>query len=157
MTEKLIQSLKSAADILEVSLAEANDYDIQTIVAILLVEIGKADGEYTLDEQRELMSVLAREFELPNEESSHIMEVADFLSSDSSAKESLYKKLEESLGENQRIKLINFLCQMIFADGEVKQLEVDKVKSLAFKLGASEEELLAAVKLAEEQNSSREQ
>lgn len=156
MTEKLITTLKSAADVLEVSIADATDYDLQTIVALLLVEIGKADGEYTLEEQKTLMRVLAREFELPDEDSIHIMDVADFLSSDATAKSGLYQRLKENLNQEQRIKLTHFLCKMIFADNQVKQLEVDKVKSLAAQLGATEEEVVQAVRLAEEERQQQE-
>lgn len=144
MAEEFVKRLRESPDLSTVNLETLTDSEFQTVVAVMMLEVAHADGEYTEDERRALLKIFAAEFGIADETSGHIVEVADFLVRNSDSKEKFYQKLRNSLSPVHRGRILQFLVQISKADGFVEQAERLAIQSLARKIGATDEEFRAA-------------
>ncbi|MCQ0987398.1 tellurite resistance TerB family protein [Jiella marina] len=111
--------------------------DLRVACAALLFHIIDADGTVTEEERQRLDEVLGEEFGLSTEEASklaHDGQRADQLSVD------LYQftsVLKNRLSEEQRVRFVELLWEVTYADGEVHELEDNLVWRISELLGVS--------------------
>jgi uncharacterized tellurite resistance protein B-like protein len=117
---------------------QAFDEDDYRLAAVaLLVHIAEADGAIDSAEKIRLKEIIERNFGLDDSATSRL--IANAKQSDREAVDFYHftNVLKRSLDENGRLKIIEMLWEMAFADGQVHELEENIVWRLAELLGIS--------------------
>ena len=117
--------------------------NLQTIAALVLLYAAKADNNFNPQEFDILMRSLAKSFSLPDEESAHILEVANFLKKESGKLEKFTEILNQNLELSQRRTLLKLMWDTVSADGVVNTLETEAAKTITKLLGLTEADLSA--------------
>ena len=114
----------------------AND-DPRVAAAALLFHVGEADGTITEAELGRLKILLAEEFDLDERETLRVLEAGREADQDAVDLFRFTNVLMKTLDEPRRIRFIELLWQLTFADGEVHELEDNTIWRVAELLGVS--------------------
>jgi len=113
----------------------ADDYRLAA--ASLFVHLAGADGVIDAAENQRLREIIARNFELDAQATTHLIRSAE--ASDKEAVDFYHftNTLTRALDENGRQKIIEMMWEIAFADGAVHELEENIVARIAELLGVS--------------------
>ncbi len=92
----------------------------QLIVAALLVYAAKSDGRISEDELQLIMSSLAKEFGLSDNDSSEMIETGIYLEKSGKAAKELAARLKDVFITAQKTHLLSILTKAVKADGLVQ-------------------------------------
>lgn len=114
-----------------------SDSDLRVATAALLVHLMSIDGVVDDNETEEIRKVLKKHYTLTDAETA---ELIDFASKCDEASVDLYKftsVLKRELDEDGRIKIIEMMWQLVFADGQIHEFEDNLVWRVSELLGVS--------------------
>jgi len=123
---------------------------IEIASAVLLCEVMRADGVFTESEQDTLTDILVKQFNLSNDEVSTVLEQAFELSENASDFYQFTSKLNQHYSLDDRIKIVSFLWQVAYADGDLANIEEHIIRKIADLLHLRHNEYIAT-KIAAEQ------
>lgn len=103
----------------------------QLALASLLVEMARADFDESAEERREIVALLARHFELTDEEAASLLERAEGALQDSVCLFDFTRALHDSLDAEQKIEVIRLLWQVAHADDRLDKYEDYLVRKVA--------------------------
>ncbi len=126
--------------------------DPKTAAAALLVETALSDGIYADIEEARILSVLQSTFGIEEDEAKTILEEAEDLAEQATGAHQ-YTKLVKSLKEEDRIRFIEGLYYVSFADGEKCPYEDAFVRHVASLLHVQDRDRAEARKRAEQKSS----
>ncbi len=126
--------------------------DPKTAAAALLVETALSDGIYADIEEARILSVLQSTFGIEEGEAKTILEEAEDLAEQATGAHQ-YTKLVKSLKEEERIRFIEGLYYVSFADGEKCPYEDAFVRHVASLLHVQDRDRAEARKRAEQKSS----
>ncbi len=126
--------------------------DPKTAAAALLVETALSDGIYADIEEARILSVLQSTFGIEEDEAKTILEEAEDLAEQATGAHQ-YTKLVKSLKEEERIRFIEGLYYVSFADGEKCPYEDAFVRHVASLLHVQDRDRAEARKRAEQKSS----
>ncbi|SFO69411.1 Uncharacterized conserved protein, tellurite resistance protein B (TerB) family [Cohaesibacter marisflavi] len=114
-----------------------SDSDLRVATAALLVHLMSIDGVIDDNETEEIRKVLKKHYSLTDSETA---ELIDFASKCDEESVDLYKftsVLKRELDEDGRIKIIEMMWQLVFADGQIHEFEDNLVWRVSELLGVS--------------------
>lgn len=103
----------------------------QLALASLLLEMARADFDESPDEQREIVALLARHFELTDDESEALLERAGKALQDSVCLFDFTRALHDSLDAEQKTEVIRLLWQIAHTDDKICKYEDYLVRKVA--------------------------
>ncbi len=118
------------------SLAEPVDNQKQEIsleiaCSVLLCEVMLADGQLDSAEQTQLNQILSSQFQLSTEEVQEIIKHALLLCKNATDFFQFTSKINENYSLEQRIKMLELLWQVAYADGELASIEEHIIRKIA--------------------------
>jgi uncharacterized tellurite resistance protein B-like protein len=124
----------AGADSAEKSFAE-DDYRLAA--AALLVHVAAADGETDDAERRRLKTVIEERFGLDDSATARLIEKAEESDRDAVDFYQFTSVLKRALDEDGRLKVVEMMWDIAFADGEIHEFEENTVWRVAELLGVS--------------------
>ncbi len=118
------------------SLAEPADnqtpvVSLEIACSVLLCEVMLADGQLDNAEQTQLNEILTSQFNLSNEEAEEIIKHALLLRESATDFFQFTSKINENYSLEQRIKMLELLWQVAYADGELASIEEHIIRKIA--------------------------
>jgi len=118
--------------------------------AVLMVNIIAADGKITPEEEARLLHVLETHYEMTAEEARSLAELAHIRKAESIDLFRFTSALKTQMSETERLGLIEDLWEMVYADGELHELEDNLVWRVAELLNVSSDRRMALKRLVRE-------
>ena len=115
----------------EVDTQNTNNISLEIACSVLLCEVMLADGVLDDTEQRKLNDIIASQFQLTNDEVSEIIEHAILLCENAIDFYQFTAKINEHYNLEQRIKMLELLWQVAYADGELASIEEHIIRKIA--------------------------
>jgi uncharacterized tellurite resistance protein B-like protein len=111
---------------------------------VLLLEIAKADDEFSIEEKKVINSLLEKDFSLSGEEIEDIIKLAEEDRRESIDLWEYTHLINENFSQSEKIMLIEKVWEVIYADGTLDKFENYMVHKLADLLRLSHEDLISA-------------
>ncbi|MCE7027970.1 TerB family tellurite resistance protein [Jiella avicenniae] len=119
---------------------DGREHQVRVASAALLFHIIEADGIVTDDERRRLIGVLGEEFGLSVAEAERLAGEGKRADQQSVDLYQFTSVLKRELGEDHRIRFVELLWEVTYADGEVHELEDNLIWRISELLGVSTRE-----------------
>jgi uncharacterized tellurite resistance protein B-like protein len=135
--------LKSVMRFIETTFAANEDaqetvdteHDLRLAIAVLLVEMSRADFVADAAEADALKSILSRHFQLEREEAETLMGQAGARAEEMVSLQHYTRAIHENLSEPQKHRLVEMLLEVALADGHFDKHErhlLDKIADLIY-------------------------
>lgn len=108
---------------------------LQLACAALLVEVSRADAVVGVEEERARLDALRRAYGLDEAGALELMEEAEALADRAVSLSDFTQVLREHLGREQRVRVVELLWQVAWADGRIDRYEdywVRKISDLLY-------------------------
>ena len=116
------------------------DNDYRLAAAALLVHAAAIDGDMSQSERDKLHSVVKQRFALDDRQTNELIEKATFAEHEAVDLYHFTSLLNRSLDEEGRVRIIEMMWQIVYADGERDELEDNLLWRAADLLGVSARE-----------------
>ena len=113
---------------------------IHLAAAALLVEAAHLDESYDEVERHAVVHVLKQEFELSDEECDTLIEQAEAVQHEATDLYRFIRKFDSNFGHAERLRLIEMLWQVVYADGELHPYESNLVQRICGMLHVTDRE-----------------
>lgn len=113
------------------------DGDYRVAAAALLVHLVSIDGVVDEAEQKTLRSILKSRYELNDDETAALIEIARERDNEAVDLYNFTSVLKRSLDEEGRAQIIEMMWELVLADGEIHEFEDNLVWRVAELLGVS--------------------
>ncbi len=123
---------------------QTTQHQIQLITATLLIEVSKADFSQDQTELEHINFLLKNHFELSSNEVEILCEQAQRHSNKVTSLQHLTRELNETLSQQDKIKVIELMWQVVYADGEKDRYEEHLMRQVADLLYVSHEHFIKA-------------
>ena len=123
---------------------EVGTHDVRLCSAALLVHVLSADGVVTDEEETMLRAIVRDKFELTEAEAGKLYEQAQAAAHDSVDLYSFTSTLKNTLDEEERIKLVRHLWDVVYSDGQMHEMEDNVVWRIAELLAVSSRDRVLA-------------
>ena len=110
---------------------QANEISLEIACSVLLCEVMLADGELDSAEQNQLNDILTSQFELSQAEATEIVSHALLLCENATDFYQFTSKINENYSLEQRIKMLELLWKVAYADGELASIEEHIIRKIA--------------------------
>ncbi|ARD43928.1 TerB family tellurite resistance protein [Colwellia sp. PAMC 21821] len=110
---------------------QANELSLEIACSVLLCEVMLADGQLDNAEQQKLNHIIASQFQLSNAEVAEIIKHALVLCENATDFYQFTSKINENYSLEERIKMLELLWQMAYADGELASIEEHIIRKIA--------------------------
>lgn len=131
---------------------ETNEHQRQLITATLLIEVSKADFSQDDDELKRINELLKEHFKLSQLEVNSLLELAQDHSDKITSLQQMTRELNETLSQQDKIKIIELMWHVVYADGEKDRYEEHVMRQVSDLLYVSHEHFIKARHQAEELN-----
>jgi len=105
--------------------------DLQLAAAVVLVEAARRDDDYNLSERRVIEGLLRERFSLVAEEAERLIEAADAATDYAVELYTYTRRIKDAFDEDERIRMIEMLWEVVYADGKVDHLEANLLRRVA--------------------------
>lgn len=118
----------------------------QLAVAALMVEAATLDGTFDQSERRRIEELLAGHFKLESDEAARLLAEAEALNARSVQLIGMTQTIKNAFDHDQRIKVLEMLWEVAYADGQLHDYEANLMRRLAGLIYVSDQEAGAARK-----------
>ena len=125
----LIDALFTSAK--ETGKTEDTEYLLQVATATLLLEVMRADFEEQQDELDKIRHLLSQQFKLNADELAQIMAQAGENADRLVSLQHITRQMNEQLSELEKVKVIEMMWQVVFADGHWHHYEEHLIRQIA--------------------------
>lgn len=122
----------------------AAEHAVQLAAAVLLVEVMRSDAEYSAAERRTVVQALRDKFALGEDEVARLMELAEAASRDAPDLYSFTSRLNKGFGLEQKLRMVEYLWQVAYADGTLSHHENHLMRKLGDLLYIPHADFIAA-------------
>lgn len=105
--------------------------ELQLAAAALLVESAYSDGNFDADERASVTSILKSEFELNEDETRTMIEEAEQVVKETGQLYGFTRVIKDRYAPEERVRMIEMLWQVAFADGNVDMYESNLIRRVA--------------------------
>ena len=126
------------------------EHDVRLAAAVLLQELACADTRVDSEEQQKMLEILRARFTLSDSEASELLDLAKQLSSDHAGYHEFTSQLNAKLHYDEKVRLIEQMWQVAFADGRIDMYEDHLIRKIAGLLYVSHPDFIAAKLRAEQ-------
>ena len=127
---------------------EISHIDIQARLRIatcaIMIEIANSDDEFTDGERTRIVEILSLKFDLSDDEAHELIEIAQERIKESIDIWGFTKTLNKIFTEDQKIRVLEAIWTVIYADGQLSQHEDSLVHKLSYLLGLKHKQLIDA-------------
>lgn len=127
-----------------------DEHSLQLATAVLLIEVMRAEPELGADERLAVVSALRQKFALADDEVSRLMEAAHEKARTSSDFHQFTSVINDNFGQEQKIRIVEFMWQVAYADGHLDAHENHLISKVAGLLHVTHGEYIAAKLRAKE-------
>lgn len=106
-------------------------HTLQLAIAVLLIEVMRADPGGCALEQAKLRELLAKRFSLSDDETERLIELAELRSNEAHDLHSFTEVLNQTFEEHERQKIFEELWHLAYADGRLDAHEHHLMRRLA--------------------------
>jgi uncharacterized tellurite resistance protein B-like protein len=117
---------------------------LQLAVAVLLIEVMQSDAECAFDEQITILNILKQRFHLSDVEVAQLTERGQQISKSANDLHQFTYFINHELGLQEKIRIIEYLWQVVYADGKVSAQENHLMRRLVDLLHISHGDNIAA-------------
>jgi len=128
---------------------ETSEHQLQLITATLLIEVSKADFSQDENELDRISQLLKDHFKLSPSEVSVLIEQAQQHSDKVTSLQHMTRELNETMSQTDKIKVIELMWQVVYADGEKDCYEEYLMRQVSDLLYVSHEHFIKARHKAE--------
>jgi uncharacterized tellurite resistance protein B-like protein len=128
----------------EASSSKTHSKRYQVATAALLVEIAKADGDFSKDERKRIIDLMKNDFELNDQCVSELLELSEKKVKDSVSIYEFSSIINESFTQPEKFDLIKNLWRIIYEDGNLDSHEDRLIKIIGSTLNLEHKEVISA-------------
>ena len=137
----MINRIKALFEAPEGCSVESHSVDeIQLAAAALLVEAACLDESYDEVERETVRQALTQEFELSEEECETLILQAEAAQHEATDLYRFIRKFDANFGHEERLRLIEMLWQVVYADGELHAYESNVIQRISGMLHVTDRE-----------------
>ena len=143
----MLRALKQLFDNLaapDASSPQEEEHRLQLATAVLLVEVMRAESEAHPGEREAVFSALRRKFTLTEDELEGLVELAEEKARTANDFFAFTSTLNERFGHPQKVRMIEYMWQVAYADGDVTADENHLISKVAGLLHVTHGEYIAA-------------
>lgn len=123
-----------------------NDEELRLAAAALLIEAARLDGQFDAKERARVASVLQARFTLDAAEVTSLIDAAAATVDGAVEIYGFTRKIEQHFDHDERVKLIEMLWEIAYADGKLHPFEANLLRRVAGLLYVTDQESGAARK-----------
>jgi uncharacterized tellurite resistance protein B-like protein len=120
------------------------EHALQLACAVLLVEVMHADPDVQPAERQAVMAALRRKFPLGPDELERLVELADRRARGANDFFAFTSTLNDRFGHEQKVRIVEFMWQVAYADGDIDAHENHVISKVAGLLHVTHGEYIAA-------------
>lgn len=117
---------------------------VQIATCALFLEMAQVDGQFDEGERTRILEILEQEYDLSKEVCTELTEIAESQRRDSIDLWNFTNLINENFTEPEKIRVVELLWQIVYADGMLDQHEDYLVHKLATLLKIRHDQLIAA-------------
>jgi uncharacterized tellurite resistance protein B-like protein len=121
---------------------------ISVAVCALFLEMSRVDGEFAEAERRNILRLLQEHCDIPETEVEALMEASESALADSIDLWQFTNLINQNYSRQEKVKVIEMVWQVLYADGSVDKHEDYLVRKLAKLLRLTHKELIDAKRRA---------
>lgn len=114
--------------------------ELQLAAAALLVEAARMDDDYDADERALIGRLLRDRFALDEADSEALLAAADAATEDLVEVYGFARQVKDAFDHDERVRMIEMLWEVVFADGEVHDHEANLLRRVAGLIYVSDKE-----------------
>lgn len=107
-----------------------SEHELKVATALLLVEIARADHSFGSIEKDSIIALLAEHFALTDSEVEALVGMAENEADDAAHLQGFTRRLNEELDYDGKLRIVEMLWQVAFADNELDKFEDSLVRKL---------------------------
>ena len=123
---------------------KAQNHDIRIATCALFLEMAQIDGEFSEKERQRILGILKQEYDLSDEVAAELTEAADKRRQDSIDLWKFTNLINENYSEDEKIRVVEFLWKLVYADGKLDKHEDYLIHKLATLLEIRHDQLIDA-------------
>ena len=116
----------------------------QVATAALLVEIAKADGDFSEDERERIINLMKKDFDLDNECVDELMELSEQKVRDSISVYEFTSVINETFSQTEKYELLKNLWRIIYEDGKLDSHEDRLIKIIGSTMNIEHKDIIVA-------------
>jgi len=116
----------------------------QVATAALLVEIAKADGDFSVDERKRIINLMKKDFDLDDECVDELMELSEQKVRDSISVYEFTSVINETFSQSEKLELLKNLWRIIYEDGKLDSHEDRLIKIIGSTMNIEHKDIIAA-------------
>ena len=120
------------------------EHALQLATAVLLVEVMRADPDIAHTERAAVMAALRRKFTLSGDELARLLELAEARARTANDFFAFTSTLNERFSHPQKVRMVEFMWQVAYADGDIDANENHLISKVAGLLHVTHGEYIAA-------------
>ena len=144
MINRLILFFEQHLSVTNVESEEDLEQRLQLASAVLLLEVAQADRHYSKQEKKRIHKAIADNYSLSKANIKSLMELADTKSEEATDYHQFTSLLNKKFSLGQKIRLIELMWQVAFADCELDNHENHFIRKIAELLYLRHSEMLSA-------------
>jgi len=114
----------------------------QVATAALLIEIAKADGDFTDDERDRIIELMKKDFNLDDELVGELLELSEQKVSESISIYEFSTIINETFNQEEKIELMKNLWRVIYEDGKLDSHEDRLIKIIGSTLNLEHKDII---------------
>lgn len=123
---------------------KAGDHDVRIATCALFLEMANIDGEFSKEEQENIISMLKEKFQLSDEYTAELMKTSQKELDGSIDLWQFTNLVNENYSRDEKINIVEMIWKIVFADGKLDKHEDYLVHKLGKLLRLSHKELINA-------------
>jgi uncharacterized tellurite resistance protein B-like protein len=128
----------------EASSSKTHSKKYQVATAALLVEVAKADGDFSKDERKRIINLMKKDFDLDDECVNELLALSEQRVKDSVSIYEFSSVINESFTQQEKLDLIRNLWRIIYEDGKLDSHEDRLIKIIGSTLNLEHKDIIAA-------------
>ena len=141
MVKKFIQ--KGVLD--ETEMQDGNSAErIRVATCALLLEVANSDDEFSESEREHIVRILTKDFQLSHEDAQELMQLSERERKESIDLWQFTNQINEHYSLNEKIKIIEMVWKVIYADGKLDKYEDHLAHKLSRLLRLTHDQLIEA-------------
>ncbi|WP_303721016.1 TerB family tellurite resistance protein [Malonomonas rubra] len=117
---------------------------IPLAAAVLLLEVAHADGDYHVEEEKMIETVMKNHFSVADELLEELLALAEKTRQDSSDLHQFTRKINKAFNQTEKEQIIEAIWKLVYADGRLDHFEEALMRQLGTLIGLSHRQLIEA-------------
>ncbi|MDZ7625147.1 MAG: TerB family tellurite resistance protein [Ignavibacteriaceae bacterium] len=140
---KVISPVQTSGET-EISSRKQTSNKYQVATAALLVEIAKADGDFSNDERKRIIDLMKKDFDLDDECVDELLELSEQKVKDSVSIYEFSSVINENFTQQEKLDLIKNLWRIIYEDGKLDSHEDRLIKIIGSTMNLEHKDIIGA-------------